>query len=244
MYLVCVEKNGIEISKSKFQLQKNSLLSKWSQLDEIFSVMEKTEAEPMDYHKIALDALESMPEYHNSPHFQFIRAQLQMLLCRPKGRRFEKKVFVVFAEEIHNLSPTAFKMIRKSGFLLFPCIKLIKKLLSNTLNDANLAKLIEQLKVQQRLVNILFDEVKLIQASRFVGSHIIGHAQNVTDNDSDEILATHALVVEIVCHFGGPRYILRVCPVAKVCISLEAWILKMMNISFRQNSQTRSIEVV
>ena len=107
-------------------------------------------------------------------------------------------------------------MIRKSGFLLFPCIKLIKKLLSNTLNDANLAKLIEQLKVQQRLVNILFDEVKLIQASRFVGSHIIGHAQNVMDNDSDEVLATHALVVEIVCHFGGPRYILRVCPVAKL----------------------------
>ena len=92
----------------------------------------------------------------------------------------------------------------------------MKKLLSNTLNDANLAKLIEQSKVQQRLVNILFDEVKLIQASRFVGSHIIGHAQNVTDNESDEVLATHALVVEIVCHFGGPRYILRVCPVAKL----------------------------
>ena len=29
-------------------------------------------------------------------------------------------------------------------------------------------------------------------------------------------MATHALVLEIVCHFGGPRYILRVCPVAKL----------------------------
>ena len=54
--------------------------------------------------------------------------------------------------------------------------------------------------------------MKLVQATRFVGGHILGYAQN-TD---EETLATHALVIEIVCHFGGPRYILRACPVAKL----------------------------
>ena len=31
-----------------------------------------------------------------------------------------------------------------------------------------------------------------------------------------ETLPTHAMVIELVCHFGGPRFILRVCPVAKL----------------------------
>ena len=69
-------------------------------------------------------------------------------------------------------------------------------------------------------MNILFNEVKLIQAMRFTGGHVIGYANNTSedlaDNNSVE-LATHALVIEIICHFGGPRYILRVLPVAKIC---------------------------
>ena len=68
------------------------------------------------------------------------------------------------------------------------------------------------MKPQQRLVNILFDEVKLIQAMRLIGGHIIGHASNKPEDSED--LATSALVIEIVCQHGGPKYILRVHPVS------------------------------
>ena len=61
-------------------------------------------------------------------------------------------------------------------------------------------------------MNVLFDEVKLTQEMRFTGGHIIGH----TKNDSSDILATHALLIELIDHFGGPQYILRVWPVANL----------------------------
>ena len=61
------------------------------------------------------------------------------------------------------------------------------------------------------MANILFDEVKLKQSLKFVGGHIHGHTYN-----SNEVLATFALVFEIICHHGGPRYILKVVPVANL----------------------------
>ena len=50
---------------------------------------------------------------------------------------------------------------------------------------------------QQQLVNILVDKVKLIETHRYSRSHLVGYAKNAFD---DRVLATHALVVEVVCH--------------------------------------------
>ena len=98
-------------------------------------------------------------------------------------------------------------MLRKSGTMALPSVKIIKRLLSNASQDENLKSLLANLKPQQKLVNILFDEVKLTQTTRFTGGHILGHAKNANAADG---LATHALVVELVCHYGGPKYVLRV----------------------------------
>ena len=40
---------------------------------------------------------------------------------------------------------------------------------------------------------------------------MIGHASNRPDD-----LATSALVIEVICHFGGPRYIIRIYPVSRL----------------------------
>ena len=53
--------------------------------------------------------------------------------------------------------------------------------------------------------------MKLKQATLFTAGHIIGHATNQT-----ELLATSALTFEIVCHYGGPRLVIRVHPVSKL----------------------------
>ena len=87
---------------------------------------------------------------------------------------------------------------------------MIKKLLlSKSFQIINLSLIFEKLKPQQCLVNILFDEVKSIQTMRFTGGHVLGYAndtsEDLADNSSME-LASHALVIEITCHFGGPRY--------------------------------------
>ena len=93
-------------------------------------------------------------------------------------------------------------------------MELLKKLLSCSLHDKNLEQLFQKLKPQQRIVNILFVKVKLTETFRYSGGRVVGFAQN--GSCDSEVLATHALVIEVVCHFGGPKYILRIYPVAKL----------------------------
>lgn len=102
-------------------------------------------------------------------------------------------------------------MLKNSKTITLPREKLIRELMSQSYIDNNLAKLFETLKSQQRLTNILFDEVKLKKAMRFTGGHIVGHAAN-----KPEELATSALVIELICHYGGPRYIIKIIPVTRL----------------------------
>ena len=130
-----------------------------------------------DHLKNVLKALDIMCDCHDSPHFQFLHSQLQLLICAPKARRFDKQTMIL-AAEVHNISPAAYKMLRRAGSIFLPSIKTIKNLLSCSFQDTNLPKLLKQLKPQQQLVNILFDEVKLTKAMRFSGGHVVGHAMN------------------------------------------------------------------
>ena len=68
----------------------------------------------------------------DSPHFQFLYSQLQLLLCSSNGRRFDRNT-IVFVAELHHISPGAYRMLRNSGSVIPPRTKLIKNLLSNTL---------------------------------------------------------------------------------------------------------------
>ena len=88
---------------------------------------------------------------------------------------------------------------------------MIQRLLLKSLSHDNLGKLLSHLRPEQRLVNILFDEVKLKQSVRFIGGHICGHTVYKSD-----VLATSALVFKLICHHGGPRYVLKVVPVAGI----------------------------
>ena len=56
--------------------------------------------------------------------------------------------------------------------------------------------------------------MKLTETLRFSGGSVVGYAH--IDSSDTEILATHALVLEVVCHYGGPKYMLRIYPVAKL----------------------------
>ena len=70
---------------------------------------------------------------------------------------------------------------------MLPDEKVIRRLLNKSLSDENLGKLFHELKPQQRLVKVIFDEMKLKHALRFVGGHINGQSSG------SETLATSAL---------------------------------------------------
>ena len=109
------------------------------------------------------------------------------------------------------ISPATYRFLGNSKTLILPNEKLIRELLSKSLQNNNLQILLEKIEPQQRLVSILFDEVKLKKALRFSDSHIIRQALNNQDE-----LATSALVIEIVCHHGGPRFVLSITPVFRL----------------------------
>ena len=83
--------------------------------------------------------------------------------------------------------------------MILPSERLIKSLLSNTFQDENLSDIFEILQPRQRIVNIIFDEVKLKQVTRYSGGYIMDYAEYKSSE-----LATSALVTELVCHYCGP----------------------------------------
>ena len=43
----------------------------------------------------------------------------------------------------------------------------------------------------------MFDEVKLVETCRYSGGHVLGYAQNDAATGDHEMLASHAMVVEV-----------------------------------------------
>ena len=62
-------------------------------------------------------------------------------------------------------------MLHKSGSITLQIIKVIKKLLSKCSQDANIKAFFDKLSPEQRLINIIFEEVRLTQAMCFTGGH-------------------------------------------------------------------------
>ena len=196
----------MEVPKQTLNIPRSSLVHKWSMVKDIVNNVSLYEPSNDDYLQKALKSLNSMETLLDSLTYQFLIDQFNLLLSKKHGRRYHKHV-LIFAAELLNISPAAYRMVKRSEIIILPDEQMIRGLLTKSLSDDNL----EKLKPEQKLVNILFDEVKLKQAIRFIGGHIRGHAF-----DKNNVLATSALVFELICHHGGPRYILKIVPVAAI----------------------------
>ena len=67
LQLVQAEKNGVDISKRNFQLQKNNLLHKWSQIEFILSVMNTHEPSSKDVLMKIIKDLEKIGDLQDNP---------------------------------------------------------------------------------------------------------------------------------------------------------------------------------
>ena len=114
-----------------------------------------------------MKSITSMDSLFDSSTDQFLLEQFH-LLCNKHGRRYHKHV-LIFAAEHFSISPAAYRMVKRSEIILLPDERMIRRLLSKSLSHDNLRKLLSHLRPEQRLVNILFDEVRLKQSVRFIG---------------------------------------------------------------------------
>ncbi|ESO06788.1 hypothetical protein HELRODRAFT_170806 [Helobdella robusta] len=204
-------------------LNKNSRLNTWSQLSGMFTVLNKHNADNLDHLTKALEELNSMEDLRTSSHFQFLMAQLEMLLIPLNNLKYTK-YNLIFAVELLCVSPAAYRMLRGSRTVLLPKQQMIRDLMSRSVNGSNLQTAFKELKPEQRLVNILFGEVKLKSVLRFTAGLVVGYADN-----QPEKLATSALAFELVCHYGGPRFTIRIISVAKLdANSLKEYLLEVI----------------
>ena len=109
--------------------------------------------------------------------------------------------------ELFCRSPATYRFIRQSQTIIHPAESKLRELLSLSLNDESLAQLFSGVKPGQLLINILLNEVKLKESLLFTGGHIIRRAQD------KEVPAKSTLVIELVCHHGGTKNVLRIVPV-------------------------------
>ena len=208
--IICAEKDGFEVKRNKLGSNRDGIVHRWSELKRILNVLNEHCVTSADHLQRAIEELDLCEDLLNCPSFQFIQDQLQ-LLSKPNNNKCYSKHIIIFALELIGVSPAAYKLIRNSKAIILPGKTLIDSLLSNTFKDINLSTIFKELQPKQRMVNILLDEVKLKKAVRFSGGHILGYAENNPDE-----LATSALVIELVCNHGGPKYIFRIYPTSRL----------------------------
>ena len=92
----------------------------------------------------------------DNPTYQLILEQL--ILTPINGRRYNKHLLILAAELLF-ISPAAYRMLRRSEVIILPREITIRELMSKSLSESNLEKLLETLEPQQRIVNNLFDDL-------------------------------------------------------------------------------------
>ena len=141
----------------------------------ILSILDDYENTYIDHVNREIHELDLCEELIDCPTIQFIQEQLTLILYNPEStRRSYSKYTVMFSMELLGVSPAAYRLVTNSKTLIPPTEKTLRSLISNTFNDENLKTIIENLQPQQRIVNILFGEVKLKKATQYFGNHLMG----------------------------------------------------------------------
>ena len=129
LFLNKAEKDGMVVPKKLFPLQKNSLISQWSQIQSMIKVVNTYESTGQDKLHQILAQLHSLNEAHDHSQFSFLLAQLKLMFKSPEGRRFDTNT-MMFSMQLHNISPSAYRMIRRSGLIILPSSQKISQMLS------------------------------------------------------------------------------------------------------------------
>jgi len=93
-------------------------------------VINKHVADNSDHLNKALEELNSIEDLHTLLHFQFLVAQLEMLLIPPNKLKY--KYSLIFAAELLSVSSAAYRMLRGSRTILLPKQQLIRDLMSRS----------------------------------------------------------------------------------------------------------------
>ena len=88
------------LPKNKFDLQKNNILHKRSQAENIISMMISHQGSAQDRLDQIIKECEQINGLAEVPSFQFFQERIQLLMTSANGRRYSKHVLIIAAEVI------------------------------------------------------------------------------------------------------------------------------------------------
>ena len=92
--VVSVEKNGIEVPKRCLGIPRNSLIHRWTQIEEMLSHLYKYDHQNQDIWTAASKILLELKGFEESLTFNFLFEQFSLLLTSKFGRRYNKHVIL------------------------------------------------------------------------------------------------------------------------------------------------------
>lgn len=128
---------------------------------------------------------------------------------------------IMFAMDLLSKSRTIYNDLLK--VLVLPSIRQLQRFTSSVdkLSDVSfLNEIFGNLLEQQRRCVILLDEIYVKQGYQYGGGKVYGQAVN-SDTEARTVLA-----VMITCLFGGPKFVMKIYPVAKLTASFQIEIIK------------------
>ena len=161
------EKLGYEVPFSELRLFNHRLVYTWTEVHKIVRVINGHITSNNDFIKATISQLEKVVDVTDDTMIQFLKDQLMLILTSSNKHHYSKAI-ITLAAELLCVSPAAYRMVRASRAIFLPKEQFIHDLMSRSVNEENVRLVMEDLQPNQRLVNIVFDEVKLKSALCFL----------------------------------------------------------------------------
>ena len=128
------------------------------------------------------------------------------------GEKVYSNDTIIRAFQYYATSRACYERLRKDYML--PSQRTLRNITSKVgkINEEKfVSNILSKLNDNQRLCNILVDEVYVKPSLQYHGGHLFGRAKNNPD-----MLASTVLAIMIKCLHGGPNFLLKMIPVAKM----------------------------
>lgn len=182
---------GIKIYLPTMTRRRTSMIDKWSILDE---------------------TLHCLSSFQQDNKVTALKEQISAMSCVPVGQRIFTTDIIMKAFEYLSISRSLYSRLREDYKL--PSVKTLTRLTTKVskIEDENfLKRIFDSIDLHQKNCFLLFDEVYVKKMLTYHGGSIFGKAEN-----NPSMLATAVLGIMVITMLGGPSFLSRAIPVAKL----------------------------
>ncbi|KAG8182440.1 hypothetical protein JTE90_012454 [Oedothorax gibbosus] len=198
----------------------------WSQFENLMGILSRSSIDQVNHFELAVHHWKLHMENEESTDDlelrQFLYEQLLLSTKRKAARRYSSDMYR-FAACIYTISSSCYKALLNSNALTLPCVDTLKKMLNvltldcSAISDDNLKYIkskSQKLSDEDKLVNLLIDEIHIKKGIRYKAKRVSGFAENDENKE-----ATSVQAFMICSYFSSYKEIVALVPVT--CMTSE-----------------------